>query len=274
VVGGRTPVRVAPAEPRAPSKRASFDIAVPRVTVNPWGTARDWRASRPKFFAAVLVPLLAVAVWQMMNGDWFYVNEVIVRGNKLVPRQEIEQASGMRGWNVFFIKPEEVAASVEALPEFKDVQVYVELPNILEIHVIERKPWFVWEAAGKNYWVDDQGIAMRPRGSVPQGWHVRDATGKPVKYGERVNADAFNATVALLNAWKKAPRYFEWTKEHGLTLREEHGWQVYFGSANQMEDKVTALHIVTTQILKDKRSVAFIDLGSGLPYYQEAAAKK
>jgi hypothetical protein len=108
---------------------------------------------------------------------------------------------------------------------------------------------------------------------VPNGWHVRDAEGKTVHYGERINPDAFNAAVSLINVWQDAPRYFEWTKGHGLTLRDEHGWLVYFGSASQMRDKVTALQIVTTQLLKDNRAVAFVDLGSGLPYYQEAAGK-
>jgi hypothetical protein len=114
---------------------------------------------------------------------------------------------------------------------------------------------------------------MRPRGMVQNGWHVRDSEGVQVKYGERINPDAFNAAVSLINVWNDAPRYFEWTKAHGLTLRDEHGWLVYFGSASQMADKVTAMNIVATQLLKDKRTVAFIDLGSGLPYYQEVATK-
>ena len=108
---------------------------------------------------------------------------------------------------------------------------------------------------------------------VPSGWHVRDAEGKAMNFGERVNPDAFNAAVSLINVWKGAPKYFEWTKAHGLTLRDDHGWLVYFGSASQMDDKVTALNIVTSQLEKDKRNISFVDLGSGLPYYQEVAGK-
>jgi cell division septal protein FtsQ len=180
----------------------------------------------------------------------------------------------MRGWNVFFVEPRTVERAVRTLPEFKQVQLYVTLPNIVEIYTTERRPRFVWEVGGRNYWVDEEGIAMRPRGAVPSGWHVRDSEGKAVNYGERVNPDAFNATASLINVWKESPKYFEWTRTHGLTLREEHGWLVYFGSASQMDEKVTALHIVTTQLLRDKRAITFIDLGSGLPYYQEVAAAK
>lgn len=277
VVGATSRVRVLSVDPRpkettkrAP-KRATFDIAAPRLVLNPWGTKRDWKASRPKFVAAMLMAVLGVALYAMFNLDLFFVTEPIVIGNKIVPREEIVQVSGMRGWNIFFVEPRAVEAAVRALPEFKDVQVYATLPNTIEIYTTERKPVFVWEVAGKNYWVDEDGIAMRPRGMVKNGWHVRDAEGSAVKYGERINPDAFNAAALLINAWKDSPKYFEWTKTHGLTLRDEHGWLIYFGSASQMQDKLTALKIVTNQLLRDKRTVSFIDLGSGLPYYQEVA---
>jgi cell division septal protein FtsQ len=272
-------VRVLPVEPAKPApkrtqKRATFDIAAPRLTLNPWRTTRDWKASRPKFAAAMLILVCIGALYAMFNLDMFFVGEPVMIGNRLVPSQEIAEVSGMRGWNIFFVEPDSVETAVKTLPEFKSVQVYVTLPNVVEIYTTERKPHFVWEVAGKNYWVDEEGIAMRPRGMVQNGWHVRDSEGKQVKYGERINPDAFNAAVSLINVWKDSPKYFEWTKAHGLTLRDEHGWLVYFGSASQMEDKVTALKIVTTQLLKDKRTVAFVDLGSGLPYYQEVAVSK
>lgn len=279
IVGATSRVRVLSVEPRQEEKprrvqkRATFDIAAPRLVLNPWTSARDWRASRPKFAAGVLFVLLLGALYAMFNLDLFFVGEPAVIGNKIVPRDEIVQVSGLRGWNIFFVEPHAVENAVRALPEFKDVQVYVTLPNTVEIYTTERTPKFVWEVAGKNYWIDDAGTAMRPRGMVQTGWHVRDAEGKAIKYGEQVNADAFNAAVSLINVWKDSPKYFEWTKAHGLTLRDEHGWLIYFGSASQMQDKVTALNIVATQLLRDKRQVAFIDLGSGLPYYQEVAGK-
>lgn len=280
-VGATTPrVRVLTTEPRTTEKpkrvqkRATFDIAAPRLVLNPWQTKRDWKASRPKFTSAVLSVLLIGALYAVFNLDAFYVGEPVVFGNKIVPSQEIAETSGMRGWNIFFVEPRAVEAAVRTLPEFKDVQVYVTLPNTVEIYTTERKPLFVWEVAGKNYWVDDEGIAMRPRGMVQTGWHVRDSEGKAVRFGERINPDAFNAAVSLINVWEGAPKYFEWTKAHGLTLRDDHGWLVYFGSSSQMQDKVTALQIVTTQLEKDKRIVSFVDLGSGLPYYQEIASAK
>lgn len=272
IVGAGAPVRVVTPEPPPVSRRATFDIAVPRVSLKSLPVQSSWRASQPKIAAAVLMLVLCAALYQMFNHDIFFVGDVAVIGNKLVPRDEVQTVSGIRGWNIFFLEPNRVAAAVKTLPEFKTVEVFIGLPNTAEIYVTEREPRFVWEVGGKNYWVDAEGVAMRPRGKLPNGWHVRDADGKAVKYGERVNADAFNAAASLINAWKAAPRFFEWTRAHGLTARDPQGRLVYFGSANQMADKVTALEIVTLQLERDKRKVNFIDLGSGLPYYQEQAA--
>jgi hypothetical protein len=120
--------------------------------------------------------------------------------------------------------------------------------------------------------VDEEGIAMRVRGRYPGLLTLLDADNAPVKLGERVDDEAFNAAVSLRNAWPQGPTVFEWTRLHGLGAREEHGWMVYFGHANQMTDKLAALKIVMAQIVQDKRRINFIDLGNGLPYFQEATA--
>lgn len=271
-VGAAPRVRVLTPSPRqaTPNRRATFELGAPRITLDPWRTTRDWRASRPKFFAAVVLIVLLLGLYQLFNNDMFFVNDIALSGNKIVPRGEVSNTAGVRGWNIFFVEPAALKARVRAMPEFKDVQVDVTLPNEVDVDVFERTPRFVWESGGKNYWVDGEGIAMRARGNVPNGWQLREAEGTTYKYGDRVNSDAFNAAVSLLNAWQAAPHYFEWTRQHGLTVRESHGWLTYFGSANQMADKIAAFKIVSDQILREKRAVTLIDLGSGLPYYQEA----
>jgi len=92
-------------------------------------------------------------------------------------------------------------------------------------------------------------IALRVRGDWQNALQLRDDEGAVVKLGERVNSDAFNTAVSLVNAWQDGPRVFAWTRAHGLMVREQHGWIVYFGGASQMTEKLAALKIVTAQIL-------------------------
>ena len=118
-------VRVLTPAPRAatPSRRATFEFGAPRMTLNPWGTTRDWRASRPKFFAGVILAFLFFALYQMFNNDLFFVNDTVLSGNKIVPRGEVSNTAGVHGWNIFFVEPLALEARLRAMPEFKDVQV-------------------------------------------------------------------------------------------------------------------------------------------------------
>ncbi len=269
-------VRVYTAEPRRirATRRAYFRLYMPRFTLNPWRNERDWRESRPKFLAAVLVVVLALCLYQMFTNPIFFVDALTVKGNRFVTPGELNDLSALRGWNVFFVDTHEVENTLRRMPELKEVSVSVGLPNLVQAQVVERMPRFVWESGGKLSWVDDDGIALRVRANVSGLLYLKDLDNSPVRVGERVSAEPFNAAVSLRNVWKNGPRAFEWSREHGLAVRDDHGWTVYFGSANQMAEKVTALQIVTAQILKEQKAVAFIDLGNGLPYYREAAPKK
>jgi hypothetical protein len=148
------------------------------------------------------------------------------------------------------------------------------LPNEVQVQIDERVPRFVWQTRGGTYWVDDDGIALRARFNVPALLTMKDLDSTGTKIGERVNADAFNAAVNLRNLWADGPRAFEWSKAHGLSVRDGHGWLIYFGSASQIADKLAALKIVTAQLVKNQHPVAYIDVGSGLPYFQEVATKQ
>jgi cell division septal protein FtsQ len=256
------------------SRRAYFQLYLPRFSFNPWRTERDWHARRPRFFAGVLLILFALGLYQLFSNPVFYVDSPAFSGNRFLTPTELAQASGIRGWNIFFVDTHEVEAELKRLPAVKDARVTMSLPNHVQAQIVERLPRMVWETRGATYWVDDDGIALPARAALPGLLWLKDDDGAAVRVGDRVNTDAFNAVVSLHNAWQNGPRVFEWSQAHGLALHNEHGWLIYLGDASQMQDKLAALKIVTAQISQAQKTIAFIDLGSGLPYYQEVAAKK
>ncbi|MGB8646444.1 MAG: FtsQ-type POTRA domain-containing protein [Anaerolineae bacterium] len=270
------PVRVITPEPRRQvraSRRAYFELYAPRLTLNPWKNATEWRASRPKFFAGVLMVVLAIALFQLFGVSTFFVDGVNWTGNRYMSANELTQASGVLGWNIFFVDPQEIQANLKKLPEIQDARVSLALPNTVNVQVTERAPSFVWQTGNATYWVDQEGIAFQARANLNGIMWVKDLDSMPVKLGARVNADAFNAAVGLHNAWPDGPQAFEWSDAHGLAVRDQHGWLIYFGRAIQMANKLTELQIISTQIVKENRSITFIDLGSGLPYFQEVTAQ-
>lgn len=277
VVGARDDTRGFDRSPRrlvkAP-RRTLFALYAPRLALTRLKSKEYWRATRPKILAAFLIVVFASALYQLFAGDQFYVPQLALSGNHVLPAAEIEQAAGIRGWNIFFVNLQDVETAIKKLPEVKDARVTIGLPNRVEVQIVERAPRFIWQTRSGTYWVDDDGIALRVRFNSPDLLTLKDYDSTGTKIGSRVNAEAFNAAVNLRNMWKDGPRAFEWTKAHGLTTRDSHGWLIYFGSANQMANKLDALKIVTAQLVKDQHTIAYIDVGSGLPYYQEIAKKE
>jgi cell division septal protein FtsQ len=273
IVGGPGFGGVAPAPTRVvrASRRTLFALYAPRISIRQMSSKGYWRTKEPKFVSAALIVVLIVSLYQLFAGDWFYVSKPTLVGNHLLPPAEVDQAAGIDGWNLFFVNGEEVAAAVKRLPEVKDASVSVNLPNQVVVQISDRLPQFVWVARGGTFWVDDDGMAMRMRFNAPNLLKMKDLDGTVIKVGERVNAEAFNAAVTLRNVWPDGPTEFEWSKAHGLAIHDSHGWLVYFGSASQMADKLNALKIVTAQLSKTQHQIAYIDVGSGLPYYQEVA---
>src|SRR5512142_518431 len=111
--GGAANVRAFTPEPRRTvraSRRAYFELYVPRFTFNPWQGEREWRASRPTFFAGVFLVLLAIGLFPLFNRSTFHVDAISVTGNKGLTASELSQASGIQGWNIFFVDPRETAA--------------------------------------------------------------------------------------------------------------------------------------------------------------------
>ncbi len=254
------------------SRRAFLELYWPRLTLTPWKDAAGWRVNRPKILAGIIVVVLLIALVELFNAPIFFVEGVTWRGNQYVGADELSQTLAVQGWSIFFLDPRELETRLLSRPEVQGAHVSLALPNSVNVELIERTPRFVWETNGATYWVDQNGIAFAVRANLSGLMWLRDLDGKPVKQGARINAEAFNAAVSLHNVWPDGPMTFEWSDVRGLATREQHGWLVYFGRAQQMAEKLTALQIVSAEIAKENKSINFIDLGSGLPYYQEVAA--
>src|SRR5918911_675568 len=69
VIGHKGAVHVVPSKKVSVAgagvqRRAYFDLAAPKIVLNPWKTKRDWGASRPKFLAFLLLAVLGFALYQ------------------------------------------------------------------------------------------------------------------------------------------------------------------------------------------------------------------
>lgn len=226
------------------------------------------RAHRPKLVAGALTLLIIGVLFEFFNGDAFYVYGLDVTGAQFLTKTEVARASGVLGYNIFFIDARQVERTLKKLPEVSSVHVTTGLPNRVSIEMVERVPAITWRRGNEMYWVDDSGVVFRARASLTQLPSIRDLDQTAVKPGQPLPAQAFDAYRALRAAWLAAPRAFEWSATRGLAYTDEHGWKIYLGDASEMAGKLTTLHAVVARLVSQNAHIKFIDLSKGDPFYQ------
>jgi cell division protein FtsQ len=227
-----------------------------------------WSTQRPKIFAVVLLMVALAVLFILFNTDLFYVYDLQISGNNYLSADEIQKASGIMQYNIFFVNSRDVEHALMKLPEVKSVHLSTTMPNQVSVNIEERKPEITWQRGNENYWIDSNGISFRPRKNLAELPIVRDIDQTPVKLGQVAKPDALAAFWAFRAAYPDGPRSFEWSAARGLTFTDERGWKIYMGDAGEMAGKIAKLRVLTAQLVAQKAQVHFIDLGKGDPYYQ------
>jgi cell division septal protein FtsQ len=125
-VGAAANVRVINPPPRRvvkASRRTYFALYAPRGLLTQMKTKGYWRERRPKFLAAALIVLFVVSLYQLFANDLFYVPQLTLSGTRILPAAELDQATAIHGWNIFFVNSHDVESAIKRLPEVKDAQV-------------------------------------------------------------------------------------------------------------------------------------------------------
>lgn len=223
---------------------------------------------RPKIVALGGLLALATILYAFFDTDYFYVFQFNIVGTRFVTNGEVEKASGIRGYNVFFIDARAVERALVQIPEVKSARVTVRLPNVVTMEIVERQPIGVWQRGDTAYWVDSEGVLVRVRASIPELPSVRDLDAGTLVLGQRAPANAFAAFVALRAAMPDSPRALEWSSARGIAFTDERGWKIYLGTAEDMPGKIAILRALVAQLVAQNARIRFIDLGKGTPYYQ------
>ena len=254
--------------PRRTKRNVRFHTVAGRSGITLLRVGASLDVPRPKILAAMLTLLLVSALTALFVLDLFYIFDFEVAGLRLLNKGEVERASGVAGYNIFFIDAHSVERTLAKLPEVKSVRVTTQLPNRMMVNIVERQPEVVWVHGAENYCVDADGIVFRARTNMPPLPVIHDVDQGAVKVGQRVSSTAIAAFHAFREAWNDGPRQVEWSSARGLAFTDEHGWKIYLGDAEEMAGKLAKLRVLVPQLVAQNTRVRFIDLGRGDPYYQ------
>lgn len=207
-------------------------LPLPRQRIRP-----GWR-----LLSFALLVLFGTGLYLILSHPMFQVDSAQITGNQRIPSEEINAALELNGRPVFLQAPARIREKVlRAYPELASVEVRVDLPNLVSVHVTERQPVIQWQQEGSYAWIDETGTAFRPRGEA-QGLIFVQALAAPPALNLPVEDPLAPArfipleTVEALTAL--APHVPPGTPilydpASGLSWTDARGWQAAFGMGGE-----------------------------------------
>lgn len=254
----------------------NYEQAVAREKLPVRPASRSRLTLGPRLTGLLLALVLLSVLAYFFVSDAFYVYEATVLGSSLVSSDEVFERTNIEGFSIFFINPLVVQEAVSALPDVREAEVQLSLPNRMMITVRERQARVVWETGQERYGVDDEGtIVSLPGGSEPSIL-IRDLDSTPRKLGERVELDIIAAAEAY-HALVPTLTEFGYSQEYGLSIENEYDWRIHLGGGEGAETKLALMRALVERLESQGTAVEFIDLRfPDSPHYrlaEEASAQ-
>lgn len=258
--------------------RRRFQIALPatRQEARRLSIPRPRLGMRPLSFLLAL--LFGAALYFVYNLPQFRVTQAQVTGNHLIPSLELSAAMNITGQPIFLLRLEELETRLRLnYPELTSVQVTVDLPNIVSVNVVERRPVVRWEQGGGYTWISEDGVAFRPRGEIAELISVVavSAPALTLSAADPLNPVPFISTemvLALKGLAGHVPPGMAiiYDPVLGFGWNDPRGWLVYFGTkASDVELKMRVYEsMVNSLTQRGIRPVLINVTHPTAPYYR------
>jgi len=265
-------MRIVPAKHRPRRSRSrlgrDYEVTAPEIKLSLKPVVGFWQDQGGKALGFLLLLALGWLTYQLFAMEAFYVYEVRVVGNQLVPAEEIYGNSGLEGMSIFWINPAQVEATIVSLPNIKEVSVHCGLPNRVTIEVVERQPQVIWQQGEKRYWIDEEGTVLPARGELAEATVIVDLDERPVQPGDRVDPRVIAGAQKLRSLLPELTTV-QYASHTGISFQSEQGWLIYLGQGEDIEQKVAIMKAMLQEIAAQGVRPQFIDLRfKGSPYYR------
>ncbi len=204
----------------------------------------------------LLLIICAGALYFMGTSEMFFVESILVEDNLSVPTKELVDASEALHVNILFLRLDEIEERVRKLADVSDASVSYEWPNILHVHVVERKPILVWESGKQSAWVDESGHIFPARSTLTNTLAIRDVDNQA-----RTEIDARLLVLAkLLPATFPAVKRLDYSESKGLSFSDERGWRIILGQPEQLTAKLAMVQALSAHLIAQKIEPEYIDV--------------
>jgi len=234
---------------------------------------------KSRLLSLFLSLFLAAAIYLGLTLPEFRVATAQVSGNQRLSTAEINSVLSSSGQAIFTIIPGDLETRLRLnYPELTSAHVTLGLPNIMSVKIVERQPVILWQQNGGVTWIDQNGVAFRPRGSVvkliqvnalaapPPGLPVVNDPLSPLPY---LSADMVKA-IETLAPKVPAGTTMIYDPQNGLGWSDSRGWKVTFGDDPQgMALKLQVYQSLVASLAQQGVTPVFISVQYvNAPYYR------
>ncbi|MFO7540847.1 MAG: FtsQ-type POTRA domain-containing protein [Chloroflexota bacterium] len=263
---------------------------------NAWQMRVPTAALRRLFLSArwVSLSLLLMAIYALVliGADInFYLTYIPVEGSFTIPPADIVQASDLAGTHIFAADPGLAAAQIADLPGVISATVTVGWPNEVLIRIREDNPVAIWEEGGQDFWVTENGRLTPARtGSIGLlrirsemgGNGVATAVDEDTAFqlDDNMPAESIQSSLAFMPAdvlvgalqlrdLRPNIEALYYRPAGGLSYEDGRGWRVYFGTGNDMAQKMVIYEAIVEDLLARGLTPAYISVSNKeKPYYR------
>jgi len=225
-----------------------IEVRMPAISFS--GPGAKWR-----FVSFGLSLLLGASLYLTGTSSTFRAGALQVSGNQRIAAEEIDAALGIGNSQIFKLIPAELEKRLRLnFPELLAARVTVGLPNQVYVEVTERTPIVVWNQDGGYTWIDESGVAFRPRGTAMNIIAVQaqnapnpvtTAASDPLTPLPFISADLV-AAIKILGPQAPAGTALIYDARYGLGWADNRGWRVFFG--DQARDMALKLRVYDSMV--------------------------
>jgi cell division septal protein FtsQ len=214
--------------------------------------------------------MCAAAIVAASIGPFWRIRDVAIEGAHHVTVDAVITTSGLLGAQSFTASAARTRDRLNrALPALRDARVEIRIPDSARVVLSERVAVARWVSspAGTELFVDTEGVlfsSLDPRGAPDV--RVTDEQ-KPRQAGDRLDPALIDAAMKLarlgpqeLRPDATSPRVVLAAGATGLVLRVAAGWEIRFGGAERIDDKIALVR----RFLRDnqQRKLDYVDVRS------------
>jgi hypothetical protein len=288
-------------QPKMRRVQSATSVAMPPFTVPKTAARRRKRNQRQRQWNSPLLAikkviftsrwislgLLSLCVYALVLTGLslhFYLTLIPVEGANSMPPAEIVAASGLAGSHIFAADPNVAAQRIAELPGVISATVTLGWPNEVLIRIKEDSPIAIWQEGGRQFWITRGGRLIPSRSELPDLPIIVSEMSIVAEAVASANEESTPDTIPQtslafvplsilegvleLKDLRPSVNQFYYRPSGGLSFDDEQGWRGYFGTGQDMQQKMVVYEAIVAELQSRQLTPEYISVSNQeKPYY-------